>query len=278
MHNTFYMPYFMPELKDFRDDSKLIITNTKDNEDLYLIKGVMSLSNSEIYYNTNNKISHNYLKVPVSINNKGGSEFSYSFWLNKKGSSYYKERAIILKGVKPTLGEDVVIKAPLIQFGKNSNELVIEFNTVKKNNNKVVIKEVFDLISSNNLWYLITVVFEDNKNFKENDNVNGINVSVYINDVLINSGNVFENDALKLNKSPLYLLPKINSNNYSNLSALIADIRYHNYALTQENIKHLFNKEYNKGQFKTALQLKNKSILGSSDIGQINALKSVLYN
>jgi hypothetical protein len=59
---------------------------------------------------------------------------------------------------------------------------------------------------------------------------------------------------------------------------IIADIRYHNYALTQENIRTLFNKKYNKDWFKTALQIKNKSLIGSSDIGQINSLKSVLYN
>jgi hypothetical protein len=277
-HNNVYMPYFLPELKDFRDNTNLILTNTKDNEDLYLIKGVMSLSNSEIYYNTKNKLSHNFLKFPVSTNNKGGAEFSYSFWINKKGSPYYKDRAIILKGIKPKLDDDVIIKEPLIKFGNNSNELVIEFNTIKKNNNKVVIKEIFDLISSNNLWYLVTIVFEDNKNYKNNDYPNGVNVSVYINDVLVNSGNVFENDALKLNNSPLYVLPKINTNNYTNLNGLVADIRYHNYALTQENIRTLFNKKYNKDQFKTALQIKNKSLFGTSDIGQINSLKSVLYN
>ena len=100
---------------------------------------------------------------------------------------------------------------------------------------------------------------------------------MYINDVLVNSGNVFEDDALKLNNSPLYVLPKINTNNYTNLNGLVADIRYHNYALTQENIRTLFNKKYNKDQFKTALQIKNKSLFGTSDIGQINSLKSVLY-
>ena len=37
----------------------------------------------------------------------------HSFWINKKGSPYYKDRAIILKGVKPKLDDDVIIKEPI---------------------------------------------------------------------------------------------------------------------------------------------------------------------
>ena len=72
------------------------------------------------------------------MNNSGGAELTYSFWVNKNSSqsANYKDRVILLKGLKSS---NVTVKAPLIKFGNNSNQLVIEFNTSKKDNNVVAL-------------------------------------------------------------------------------------------------------------------------------------------
>ena len=272
LHNQFYIPYFFSELDELSSDNRYILTNTNNKTDKFLIKGILPLNNNEIVYNTVNIKSQKYVKLPKSINNKGGSQFTYSFWMNKyvsDDSSSYANRNILLKGLK---AENVIIKSPLIKFGNNSDKLVIEFNT-SKDDKRITLDESKFNLTSGNKWFLITVVFQDFVNHEDSFE-EGINVSVYLNDSLINSGYTFKHHSLRLNNSPLYILPNVNNSNFNSLSGKICDMRYHNYALSQMDIKDLYNKSLNEEPFKTAIDLKMNTDIKSSqkklDIKLIN--------
>ena len=231
--------------------------NNKTNK--YLIKGLLPLSNSEIQFNTYNEKAGNYVKMPISINNDGGSQYSYSFWLNKKPSQEYANRIILLKGLKND--NNTTIKNPLIKFGNNSNELVIQFNTTNKDNNEIILgkdNNIFD-ITTGDVWYLVTVVFKDSINTMTNFE-NGIVVLVYLNGSLIDSGHEFRNDTLKLNEGPLYILPSIKDQTHYNLNANLSDIMYHNYALSQYEIEKIYKEGPNIDQFKTAIDIRRSGL------------------
>jgi hypothetical protein len=257
LNNKYYINYFFPELLDEIPDIQYIKKNINNNDSKYLIKGLLPLSNSEIIFNTQNNKSSNYVKIPKSINNEGGSQYTYSFWLNKKSSTEYANRIILLKGLK---NDDIVVKSPLIKFGDNSTELHIEFNTSKKKNNIVKIGDNNNIfgITSGNDWYLVTIVFMDYVDY-DTQFEKGVNVLVYLNGSLIDSGHVFKNDSLELNKGPLYILPSISGQTHYNLRGNISDLKYNNYALSQNEIEKIYKEGPNIDQFKTAVELTKKS-------------------
>ena len=265
LNHRYYIPYFFPELNDLRDDKRFILTNTRNKYNLFLIKGILPFNNNEIIFNTTNSTSQKYVKIPNSINNKNGAELTYSFWINKKSAqaSEYANRVILLKGLKSS-----EVKCPLIKFGDSSDKLVIEFNT-SDGTEEVCIGDTCTEPTTFNItggsrWYLVTLVLQDFRNADDNFE-EGINVLIYLNGSLVNSGTVIKGKTLKTNNSPLYILPNVDETDYNGLGGTLADIKYHNYALNQIEIKRLYNTAINEVPFKTALDLKQKQSVGSSD-------------
>lgn len=258
--NSTYIPYFLPELTILKDkQTSSIISGRTYKTDKTLIQGVLPLSTSEITYITNDKTSDQYVNIPPSVNVDGGAQYTFTFWLNKKASPNYKNKAILLKGqMNPADASGtrkVDIKSPLIKFGNNSEELEIHFNTLNNKDNKVVVNSDVFKVTAGDAWFLITIIIKDYKDPEENGRANGVQVLVFLNDSLIDSGSVIKGDALKLNNSPMYILPKINNDDYTNLSGRISDLIYHNYALNQEQITNILNKGPTTSAYKTALQI-----------------------
>tara|TARA_B110000259_G_scaffold153644_1_gene173947 strand:- start:630 stop:1523 length:894 start_codon:yes stop_codon:yes gene_type:complete len=264
LHQNFYVKYFFPELNDLRNDKSFILTNTQNKQDLFLIKGMLPLNNTEILFNTGNKNSTNYIKMSKSINNPSGSEMTYSFWLNKKSASVsdYSNKVILLKGLKNSN-----TKCPLIRFGDESNKMFIEFNTSSGTEEICIGENCLPPtqlgITDGDKWFLITVVLKDFRN-PDNNFEEGINVLVYLNGSLVNSGTVIKGQTLKTNNSPLYILPHMNDADYRSLSGTICDMKYFNYALDQIEIKNIYNNNLNQHPFKTALDLKIQNSTNTS--------------
>ena len=256
LHQRYYITYFFPELNDLRDDKIFILTNTRNKQDLFLIKGMLPLNNTEILFNTSNRNSVNYVKMNKSMNNPDGAEMTYSFWLNKKSStlSDYQNKVLLLKGLKNTDN-----KCPLIKFGDSSSDVIIEFNT---SGGTETIK-IDAGITGGDKWFLITLVLKDFRNPDDNFE-EGINVLAYLNGSLVNSGTVIKGQTLKTNNSPLYILPKMNDTDYNSLSGTICDLKYFNYALDQVEIKKIYNSNLTQLPFKTALDLKVQNSLNTS--------------
>ena len=264
LHQKYYVQYFFPELNDLRDDKSYILTNSRNKQDLFLIKGMLPLNNSEIVFNTTNINSSNYVKMSKSVNNPNGSEMTYSFWLNKKSATLgdYQNKVLLLKGLKNT-----ETKCPLIRFGEESNQIYIEFNT-SGGKQEICIGENCNPatqlgITDGDKWFLITIVLKDFRNPEDNFE-EGINVLIYLNGSLVNSGTVIKGQTLKTNNSPLYILPKMNSTDYRALPGTICDLKYFNYALDQVEIKRLYNTDLTQLPFKTAVDLRLKDSMNVS--------------
>jgi hypothetical protein len=277
LNNKYYVNYFFPELVAAQSDFVYIKKNMNNKINKYLIKGKLPLSSSEIKFNTHNYKSQNYVKVPQSINLDGGAQYTYSFWLNKRPSVEYANRIIVLRGLK---NDEISIKSPLIKFGNNSNELVIQFNSTNNDNNEIVLGKntnIFD-ITTGDVWYLVTVVFKDAVNYRTNFE-NGIVVLIYLNGSLIDSGHEYKHDTLKTNDGPLFILPSINNQTHHNLNANIADLTYHNYALSQYEIEKIYKEGPNTDEFRTAVQIRNNGLRKDTpqlrDLHMLNELKQI---
>jgi len=136
-------------------------------------------------------------------------------------------------------------KAPLVRFGDFvDSELVVEFNTLRNPHQKVVLNgEVFSLLKSSKkhpTYNLITISFQDNFDFGGSER--GIKVEVFINDALVKI-EVFENNAIRLNKGPIVLFPR-NDNRAGykkDTDAQIVDLTYYNFALNSTDVDKIYN-------------------------------------
>lgn len=245
---------------------KLVITDTytKTNKPTKfpLIKGYIDcVSASNIIFNTFNPESKTYTPLPRSVNRKGGAQFSYNYWLymDDVSSDNVKNKVILCRGDMKKYnysllnkqdnkiietGSSNIIKCPMISFGSNYKEIIAEFNTVDKFNEKITI--VNNLSETNSAlrrnvmsltphyWVMFTFVFEDNVPI--NDFENGIVVKFYINDTLYQVHKV--KSMIRQNNGDLYILPDEDGTGMK--SSRICDVNYYNYALQDTEIKNLY--------------------------------------
>ena len=129
----FVVPLFFRELKGLEKEE-----NTFRTIDTYkaikLIDGVMSLSANEAYLTTANKMDLDYVNIPRSINSKGGSEFSFSFWFNKGkqiNTDSLANKVLLIYGLKNQ--ENLITKQPYTfenELEDNSTMLDNQYETV----------------------------------------------------------------------------------------------------------------------------------------------------
>jgi len=119
-----------------------------------IIKGVFDFNaNKEWRYNTSNKSHNTYLPIKPSMNQAGGAEYSYNFWLyadKQKLDTYNKDKkdiALLLKGEKhfyynvnnyncsartvdETIIPTILTKNPLIRINHNGSKLAFDYNNI----------------------------------------------------------------------------------------------------------------------------------------------------
>lgn len=226
-------------------------------------------------WNTSLPHAHNYLAVTPSVNNMGGSQFSYSLWMYVGNPKKAVNRNIFLKGDKtpyqysvqehsfdeglqatiPTYEQNKnerVVMCPSFNFGGGELDFEITFNTFHKIDEKMIIKRKKDDQSAyrNNLqsifartWFHVTFTFEDNVPI--NDFEKGILVRFYIN------GNLYQIEkyasTLRQNRGNFYVFP----DETKIADCKIADLKYYNYALTDGEIQNM-SKNNNKPPEKSA--------------------------
>jgi len=125
-----------------------IVNNNKFKVNKLLLKGTKS-SNDTFYYNTNieskydKERSKRYVRIPPSINLKGGAQFTYNFWINKKTNNV-QNTVIFEKGTTELL------TCPRVKFGSDGNGIVIELSTKKRGLQTFAIPgEKLSLLNSN---------------------------------------------------------------------------------------------------------------------------------
>lgn len=226
---------------------------------------------ANVSYNTINPFTEDYMKIGKSINTHGGAQFTYQFWIRMEDVGYdaLKNQIILMKGsnkkyklgyynpqtlglIEQPFSNEYLIKCPLIKFGDNHKELVVEFNTNKdiSYSSKIQMKTDADPSSKRNAlsllplgWYLFTFVFEDTFSALETTEI-GSKFTFYLNDfpyhiVSASSDARLRNNFIKQNEGGLHILPDMkNPNDFIKL----ANIKYYNYAITPKEISKLFEK------------------------------------
>jgi hypothetical protein len=275
----------------------ILIKHDSDNIDESAIKGKLkefmildgkstSGDLSQLSMNTILPFSPNYISLPFSSNIKGGSQYSYSFWLNVQNPDDLSlmEKPILLRGDNKTYtytrtdtltGEslkftDYVTMSPMICFGKNKLDFQAFFNTTNN------IKETFyapriestDSVFRNNVlqilekgWFLLTFTFEDNIAINEFEN--GIRVCMYVNDIIYNT-QMFKG-SLKLSSGNMYFFPTRDSQNVPN-GVSIASVRYFNYALDLKEVTKLYLKRPNTRSANISKQVYNRINLSQGNL------------
>lgn len=252
-------------------DSIVVKTSSivKPNETTVIMNGYASASYlGTKSFNTFNAFAPNYIKIGKSLNTNGGSQLSYQFWIKIEDPNVnvFDNLIILCKGDKnkykiglydidnknliSKIPPDYVIVAPLIKFIDSYRHLRVQFNTANSPMTSIDInmspndvgqgrRNVLSLLPLN--WYLFTFVLEDNFSYT-NIAENGINFKFWVNDFLYQENGASDspslrNNTLKQNDGDLFLIP--NSPSTGNFLKM-GNIKYFNYALAEDNIKHTY--------------------------------------
>lgn len=248
---------------------KLIIDAEKDmslKKTTYVTNGFVD-SSSSIRISTVVPFAPNYLPITPSMNIKGGSQFTYQFWLYVDDTSNIGDKVIFMKGdtnkYSYTLQEnkydvstkqmvpynkrfvtDRVAKCPLLAFntGGKGIEFKLQFNTLNNMNETFYITNMQSesSIYRNNLlsvfakqWFLVTIVFQDNMPI--NDFETGLLVKFYLNDVMYQQKGY--NTTLKQNDGDLVLFP-----DQDLAGCKVSTFTYYNYAVSDKDVKQISDK------------------------------------
>ena len=267
------------EIRDILMDmtKKVVVKKRTD-----IFKGIFSYD-GEVKYNTSDSKYGDYRAIEPSMNQKGGAEYSYNFWMHKTGDTQ-DDVVLFLKGSKKKLPYDsnqkhcksstedgrYIVKNPLVRLFKQTNQthgLVVEFNGIEdpdsfqegyydancggngldKNQPLLGIEMLDD--KYNNKWTMITIVIQETN--PSNDIVfrNQATVKMYVNGYLTMTRNVsgsFEEGkttAMRQNKGNLYLYP--NGEQLIN-GLMIADLSYYNYVLSDNEVSSLYKQDFTK--------------------------------
>jgi hypothetical protein len=124
-------------------------------KEIYILSGTYDLSNSEVKYNTSDNTQSNFKDINPSINQDGGAEYSYNYWLfidqdklDKSGDSGDSKKDIILflKGEKILYSNNkfnyncstaniannpvIITKNPLVRLSGDGKKIAVEYNNI----------------------------------------------------------------------------------------------------------------------------------------------------
>jgi hypothetical protein len=208
-----------------------------------------------------------YAKLPFSMNRYGGNCFSYMFWMKITNveESNLRDKVIFMRGdenkyplqkidqtdnnrpVTPVGYQTRIIKMPLLKFGKNYQQIIVECNTTNdieqtfdttefQKGETQSQREVLSMIPGR--WILYTMTFEDN--MPVDDFEDGIEMKMYINNVLL--FRKIAKGALRLNEGDLHFFPK---GDELIQGAFIGDFRYIPWAASYNEINKIYEKGVN---------------------------------
>lgn len=250
------VPYFFPNVT--------IIKQAKDELKTRKVRipityGMCNFSGTSVEINTSHPARNGYVYFPDSNNLKGGSQFSYTFWLKLTSSKLNNSGKIIfMRGIYSSKYDtsvskgrvenhpndsEILVKCPLVRFSKQATNqfrpcLDIEFNTLKNPHNVVKLDQsVFDLLQStvdNSKWYLVSLVFQDYIDFTNSEK--GVQVQVFLNDTLVRT-EIIKQDSIKVNHGDVILTP---TKDATDSESFYSSLTYYNYALDIIEIQNIF--------------------------------------
>jgi hypothetical protein len=116
-------------------------------KEITIFDGIMDFANTQWTFNTYNKSLISYKDLTPSINQNGGAEYSYNFWIYKDHANLSNisssDVVLLLRGnnVKiPYLnntncevvnnGSYILVKNPLIRMKSDGTAIIVEYNTI----------------------------------------------------------------------------------------------------------------------------------------------------
>jgi hypothetical protein len=122
-------------------------------KEVNVLSGTYDFSNSEVKYNTSDPTQLNYKNIKPSINQEGGAEYSYNFWLNVDQDaisglhgSTEKDIVLFLKGEKNLFYNNrtnfncanvltkntpvILTKNPLVRLSGDGKRIAVEYNNI----------------------------------------------------------------------------------------------------------------------------------------------------
>jgi hypothetical protein len=245
-------------------------------------KGIYSYTNSKVSYNTNNPELGDYVALDPSINQTGGAEYSYNFWLYKTAEC--TTTPLFIRGSDKKVSYDsnkyncksdegwYLVKNPLVTLLKDDETgdhgLVVELNSLREpdgyklNASKPNCSSLNDLIkyesfigiknmnaSYNEKWTMITLVVQETNPSSDIIFRNKANVKFYVNGILHVEKSVGNDDngstAMLHNHGKLHINPESESEqDDTTKKTMIADLLYSNYVLTIDEITALYKAKF----------------------------------
>lgn len=191
-------------------------------KDIIIFDGIMNFSTSSSWsFNTYNKSMVSFKDLTPSINQNGGAEYSYNFWLwvdkSKLKNINSSDVVLLLRGSKLKVpyinntnceifnkGSYVLVKNPLIRMKNDGTSIIVEYNTVtnpdsyRENGNNVINcasgswydknKGLLGVYNMNDYtyerkWFMVTIVLREIT--PENDILykNKTSCKIYINGI-----------------------------------------------------------------------------------------------
>ena len=113
-----------------------------------IFDGVADFKSTSSIYNTTDKLSGSYVDLTPSINQNGGAEYSYNFWLymdmSKLSAISAEDIVLLLRGspskihykyngnchVSSSTGKYILVKNPLIRMKSDGTAIIVEYNTL----------------------------------------------------------------------------------------------------------------------------------------------------
>jgi len=270
---------------------------------IVLFDGIMDFNTTQWSFDTYNKTKPSYKDLSPSINQNGGAEYSYNFWMYKDHSGLSNvmssDIVLLLRGNKMKIpymnntnceltnnGTYILVKNPMIRMKSDGSAIIVEYNTLTnpdayRENGKNAIncstgawedknKGLLGIYNLNDYtydkkWFMFTVVLKEIN--PDNDILyqNKTSCKIYINGIKILDRSVespyngsYGSAVMKHNRSPLYVNPgdifstngKEGENPFKtsgdSSAILMANLSYFNYAINEEQITDLFQKEFTK--------------------------------
>jgi len=242
-----------------------------------IFNGIYSYSSSnKVSYNTNNPKYGDYVALDPSINQTGGAEYSYNFWLYKKSDS--PTTPLFIRGSSHKVEYDsskyhpksdsetgwYLVKNPLITLVKGEGDnhgVVIELNSISEvdgyKENKQISEGSDDLSTYgsflgiknmnsyyNDKWTMITVVVQETNPANDIIFRNKASVKIYVNGFLHMSKTIGSEYSIQMrhNQGKLHINPEPQPRN----NTMIADLLYSNYVLTPDEIIALYKADFSK--------------------------------
>lgn len=132
--------YDYETIVNFQNDSRL-------RKEIIVFDGIMDFSTTQMAFNTYNKKLLSFKDLTPSINQNGGAEYSYNFWMyvNQKALTTVSSTdiVILMRGSKLKIpyinntncevqnkGSHILVKNPLIRMKSDGSAMVIEYNTI----------------------------------------------------------------------------------------------------------------------------------------------------